>query len=228
MIHQILANDRFWVTQPNVLIQRYEDLLQDPAGSVSELASHLGIPLPEGEAIRIANAYSREANRARADALRRRLQEAGVNLDSPSNLQICDPTTLLHWNHMRPEFAGSWQSTATPAERRILERLCGPWLDAHGYPLESSATPRTVLSRQALHQQARETADLWTGRSTILLRSASDRFPATARAVKRLLGLPAETAVGATAWRDPVPADSVPTSAGREDASKSTLSVVNQ
>ncbi len=31
MIHQILANDRFWMGQPNVLVQRYDDLIGEPA-----------------------------------------------------------------------------------------------------------------------------------------------------------------------------------------------------
>ncbi len=31
MIHQILANDRFWMGQPNVLVQRYDDLIREPA-----------------------------------------------------------------------------------------------------------------------------------------------------------------------------------------------------
>ena len=30
MIHQILANDRFWMAQPDVLVQRYDDLVADP------------------------------------------------------------------------------------------------------------------------------------------------------------------------------------------------------
>ena len=38
MIHQILANDRFWMGQPNVLVQRYEDLISQPARGVTELA----------------------------------------------------------------------------------------------------------------------------------------------------------------------------------------------
>ncbi len=45
MIHQILANDRFWMAQPDVLVQRYEDLLADPTRGVIELARHLGISL---------------------------------------------------------------------------------------------------------------------------------------------------------------------------------------
>jgi len=207
MLHQILANDRFWMAQPGVLSQRYDDLLADPVSGVKELARHLGVALGESEAARIADAYSHEANRARAEALRRRLQEAGVNLDSAANVQICDPTTLLHWNHMRSGGSGSWRTSATPRQLATLHRLCGRWLEAHGYPLEPIARQRTPLSLFTLHERARGEADLWVGRSTILIRTASQRFPATARAVKRLLGLPVQTQAGATAWSDPVPSN---------------------
>src|SRR5205823_2911263 len=80
MIHQVLANDRFWTRQPNVLIQRYDDLLADPAGGVLDLARHLGLALTDGEAAEIAAAYSLESNQARTEALRRRLEQAGLNL----------------------------------------------------------------------------------------------------------------------------------------------------
>jgi hypothetical protein len=226
MIHQILANDRFWVAQPNVLIQRYEDLLADPAGGVQELARHLGIPLTETEATRIANEYSHEANRARADALRRRLHDAGVNLDSPTNLQICDPTTLLHWNHMRSGSAGSWRFSATPGQRKILERLCGPWLEAHGYPLDAIDKRFTAFSRRGLRERVREEADLWTGRATMLIRTATERFPRTARAAKRLLGLPAESSVGASVWSDPVPAIPASRSQEQQDGSPAPMAMI--
>ncbi len=79
MIHQILENDRFWMRQPDVLVQRYDDLLADPVTGVKELAHHLGLPLSEHEAARIADLYSRESNRAAlgssgtpAQAVRRR------------------------------------------------------------------------------------------------------------------------------------------------------------
>ncbi len=36
MIHQILANDRFWMAQPDLLVQRYDDLLAEPANGVAE------------------------------------------------------------------------------------------------------------------------------------------------------------------------------------------------
>ena len=77
MIHQILANDRFWMAQPGVLVQRYEDLISDPANGVTELANHLGLTLEDGEAERIAALYSQESNRARTEALKTAARAGG-------------------------------------------------------------------------------------------------------------------------------------------------------
>ena len=125
MIHQILANDRFWTKQPHVLIQRYDDLLADPVAGVTQLARHLGIALEASSARRIADLYSTESNRARTEALRRKLREAGVDLESAANAQICDPTTLLHWNHMRQGKAVSWRTARPRGSSRS-------WIDCAG------------------------------------------------------------------------------------------------
>jgi hypothetical protein len=140
MIHQVLANDCFWTAQPGVLIQRYDHLLADPAAGVTEIAQHLGIALEESSAARIADLYSAESNNARTEALRRKLQQAGVDLESAANAQICDPTTLLHWNHMRQGKAGSWRTSATARQLGIMDRMCGRWLEAHGYSMGMSST----------------------------------------------------------------------------------------
>ena len=134
MIHQVLANDRFWMRQPNVLVQRYEVILSDPVGGVRTLADHLRIDLEEGEAEHIANEYSLESNKARTEALRRRLEQVGVDLNEAANAQICDSTTLLHWNHVRSGGSGSWYTEATPRQRLILRRLCGRWLKERELP----------------------------------------------------------------------------------------------
>ena len=200
MIHQILANDRFWMARPDVLVQRYEDLLADPTRGVIELARHLGIRLEESEAARIAALYSHESNQARTEALRRRLQEAGVDLDSVANAQICDPTTLLHWNHIRQEGSRSWRTLADPRQRWILERLCGRWLRSRGYSAETHEARRATLSVGDL---VRGEVDLMVGGATFLVRAASLRYPRTARIIKQVLGLPAVAPAGATAWPDP-------------------------
>jgi hypothetical protein len=210
MIHQILANDRFWMAQPDVLVQRYEDLLAHPSAGVEELASHLGLALDEADAERIADQYSQESNRARTEALRQRLEEAGVDLQNAGNTQICDPSSLLHWNHMRQKGAASWQTSATPRQRAILHRLCGRWLKARGYSLDGNPPRRVDLSVRGVRERLQGEVDLMIGLLNFLVRTTSLRFPKTARFVKRILGMPVETNAGATVWADPIPARSAP------------------
>src|SRR5262249_37090438 len=139
MIHQVLANDRFWTRQPNVLVQAYDEIRSDPVAAVRAIAHHLGIQPDVGEAERIANEYSLAANKARTEALRRQLEQGGVDLNEASNSLICDSTTLLHWNHVRDGGSGSWFAESTPRQRLILQRLCGRWLRSRGYPSLSDA-----------------------------------------------------------------------------------------
>ena len=146
MIHQVLANDRFWTRQPNVLVQRYDDILADPVGAVRELALHVGIKPAAGEAERLADEYSLAANKARTEALRRRLEQGGVNLDEASNSLICDSSTLLHWNHVRDGGSGSWFVESTPRQRVILRRMCGRWLTSRGYPPAPEGASRDAIA----------------------------------------------------------------------------------
>ena len=143
MIHQVLANDRFWMAQPDCCGAALRGVARRPCGGVLTLARFLGIALEQSEAVRIAESYSQEANRARAEALRDRLQQSGVDLESAANYQICDPTTLLHWNHLRPGGGGSWITKAEPRQRVVLKRLCRRWLAARGYELEPVPLPRS-------------------------------------------------------------------------------------
>jgi hypothetical protein len=204
MIHQVLANDRFWTRQPSVLVQRYDDLLADPVGGVLGLARHLGIALAGGEAAEIAAAYSLESNRARTEVLRRRLEQAGLDLNEAANSQICDPTTLLHWNHVRSGGSGSWIAHATPRQRVILARLCGRWLQARGYPLHPAGAEAgaTAESHCGWRDALRIEADLAVGRLNYLARAASLRYPRLARMARRLLGSPTEGQAGATVWSE--------------------------
>ncbi len=85
MLEQCLKDHAFWTALPNVLCQRYEDVMADPVGGVQEIAAFLGVPIADGEAERLAAAYSLEANRARAEQLMETLRAQAVDLDHPEN-----------------------------------------------------------------------------------------------------------------------------------------------
>jgi hypothetical protein len=207
MIHQILANDRFWMRQSSLLVQRYEEILAEPVGGVRDLAGYLRIELEEGEAEQIAKEYSLESNKARTEALRRRLEQVGVDLNEAANAQICDSTTLLHWNHVRTGNSGSWYAEATPRQRWILLRLCGPWLKARNYPLIPDGSAPGVPGDLSIsvRDRFRIEADLIVGWLNHQVRTASQRFPQLALSIKRLLGIPTPPQVGATVFSDAKP-----------------------
>ncbi len=127
-----LRNDRFWRSQPRMLLQSYEALIADPARGIAEIADHLGVALEAGEADSIASALSFEANRKRTVELADRLVARGIPLSSQDQDSF-DPASLLHWNHLRDGRAGGWRDLATPDQLAALDRLCGDWLIDRGY-----------------------------------------------------------------------------------------------
>ena len=209
MIHQVLENDRFWMRQPGLLVQRYEDILADPIACVRQLADHLGFDLDEGDAELIASEYSLESNKARTDVLRKQLEKVGVDLNGAENAQICDSTTLLHWNHVRSGRAGSWDDEATPLERWILLRLCGRWLSLHGYPQVPTQSKTKPLLALRARDRLRIEANLIAGWTNQRIRSASQRYPKLALRVKRLLGMQIPPQLGATVFSESKPEPSM-------------------
>jgi hypothetical protein len=214
MIHQVLANDRFWTHQPNVLIQRYEEILADPTGAVRALANQLGIALDEAETARIADEYSLESNKARTEALRLRLEQAGMDLNSAANVQICDSDTLLHWNHVRSG-GSTWFAESNPRQRRILDYLCGRWLRSRQYDLQPAGGESATVADPSsnIGDRVRIEVDLLVGWLNYQVRNATQRFPHLAAAVKRMLGMKPPTQVGATVWTESRPESRVESSA---------------
>ncbi len=179
MIHQVLANDRFWTRRPGVLIQRYDAILADPVEAVRELARHLGIEPANGEAERIADEYSLAANKARTEALRRQIEQTGMDLNEAANTLICDPATLLHWNHMRDGRSGSWVDEATPRQTAILRRMCGRWLRARGYTLmlEGMSPAATAIVSPSIGERVGIELAVLRGWLAFGARAVSRRFP---------------------------------------------------
>ena len=218
MIHQILGNDRFWMAQPNVLVQRYEDLISEPARGVTELAKHLGFELEAGEAERIAALYSQESNRARTDGAQAKARAGGRG--SREYWQYADLRSIVavalesHAAKRRRLLADRGDAAAegnsAPAVRP-LARVAG---------LFSGGTPATRwdLSANGVRGSLRSEVDVMVGLADFLVRTTSLRFPQTARTVKRMLGMPVEAKARATVWADPIPVRSTSTNVSEEAA----------
>ena len=207
MIHQVLANDRFWRAQPRVLCQRYDAMVADPVGAVAQLARHIGLGITRRQAVAIAEEYSPESNLTRIHALRRQLVEAGIDLTAAGNLQIYDPVTLLHWNHFRPTGSGCWRTGLSHRECAMLARICSPWLEANGY--EPQAEPgwdgASALPGFDGIGLARERLDLAVGRAAALFRCTAGWCPPAAALLKQLLGLGQPALGSELAWSPAMP-----------------------
>jgi hypothetical protein len=191
MVHQVLANDRFWSSQPRTITQRYDRLVADGTTGVKELAAHLGLTLEPGEAAEVAAEYSFQANRKRTIELGLRLQKSGANLEARSIAQAYDRRTLLHWNHMREGRVGDWRTRATPLQRAALARICGRWLADHGYEPDDCRAIASTSTAEPGPRFARLRWNLAVARGAIAcsLRCLSLRLPRLARVVKPILGI---------------------------------------
>jgi hypothetical protein len=207
MIHQVLANDRYWRARPRVIVQRYDGLTAHPAAGVRELAAFLGRPLAPGEAEELAGRFSHEANRKRTERLAESLRERGVDLSDPANGMLYDAGSLLHWNHLRDGRTGGWRERATPSERYVLDRVAGAWLSFNEYesdPPDGRAIP--APARRALEAEIRR------GARACRLRLAGLRYPRLGALARRALGWE-----GRTRGAIPVPHVATAGPAGRAD-----------
>jgi hypothetical protein len=200
MVHQILANDRHWRRHggPRLLVQQYERIVDDPVPAVRALAAAIDLPVDDPTAAVLASEYSFESNRKRANATAERLKRAGLDLDDPANAIVHDNATLLHWNHLRTGRVGDWRDRATPAERYVLNRLLGRWLQLHGYAADDDLHPARRLTQL---RRAELDRDIRRGWLACALRCAAHDYPRTGRLAKRLLGIdnPRDVARPATA-----------------------------
>jgi hypothetical protein len=135
---QAIQNDEFWRSQPRVLCQRYETVIQDAVTPILELAKHLGFSLSTELAESVAREYSFAANFKRTRAVLEQCEALGLNLRDPQNALHHDDSTLFHWNHLREGRSGGWQEEATEEEIIVLLAACGDWLIRRGYESDFS------------------------------------------------------------------------------------------
>ncbi len=77
---------------------------------------------------------------------------------------------------------------------------------------------RWDLSANGVRGSLGSEADVMFGFADFLVRTTSLRFPRTARAVKRMLGMPVEAKARATVWADPIPVRSTSANVSEEAA----------
>jgi len=117
-----------WTSQVQVMVSRYEDVIEDIETETTRIAKHLGIPLSISEAKLIASEHTLERQKER-------IQEARSD---PSRLITNNDTTfdswsLLHLNHITSGRVGEWKHILTSEQICLIENIAEEWLDKQGY-----------------------------------------------------------------------------------------------
>lgn len=127
-----------WATLPGSLVSRYDAVTADVPGEVRRIAAHLQIPVTDGDVATIADAYSLERQRQRAEAVRHQRAIVGPAIKF-------DPDSLLHHNHIASGGSGDYRSVLRPSQIRAIEDVCGEWMQRWGYTADHP--PLTSLER---------------------------------------------------------------------------------
>ncbi|QIN80533.1 hypothetical protein GBA65_20735 [Rubrobacter marinus] len=112
-----LAHMEVWLAL-GALVQRYEDLVGDAAGSLEDMSHGLGLPWAPEAAGEAAEAAGLAAQRA----VTGRLAAGGT-----------DPRHLVHWDHIADPGGGAWRVAWDEEERELAREELAPLMERFGY-----------------------------------------------------------------------------------------------
>lgn len=125
-IQECLRDFHLWTNLDNLLISRYEIMVNNLTEEVVRIANHLNINLSQEEAEMIADQYNLERQKSRISNWKNNQEK-----DS----KFYDPKSLLHANHIDSGASNKWKTALTPLQVAYLETKAKDWLISQDYPL---------------------------------------------------------------------------------------------
>jgi hypothetical protein len=114
-----------WTNLDEMLISRYEIMINNLPQEVFKIAEHLNIDISQEDTQEIADNYSIERQKKRIQKWK----------TSKSNDNLYDPKSLLHANHINSGQGNQWNQILTPIQVAYLESISKEWLSLVNYPL---------------------------------------------------------------------------------------------
>ena len=133
-VSRLLRNDYRWRHLPDILVSRYESIVDELPKEVLRIAHHLNISLTAQQAASIADKFSLARQRQRIGQLQ--LPSA------PEAANIYDPVNQLHPGHIQSATVGQWQSVLSSSQVTALESAILSWLVDRGYLVEATQPDR--------------------------------------------------------------------------------------
>jgi hypothetical protein len=122
----------------SALVSKYEDIIDDLPKEIKKIAKYLEINLETGLADRIALNFSIEQQKKRIKQFNFKLQgeRTGIN--------IHDPKSLLHQNHIFSGKKGQWRTSLSAIKIGLIEDLTYKWLDSRNYKISQILLIRKI------------------------------------------------------------------------------------
>ncbi|RMH13514.1 MAG: hypothetical protein D6698_13935 [Gammaproteobacteria bacterium] len=130
--------------EKQLLLVRYDDMMEQPQKVILEIASLLGIALQEPFAFHLARKYSRENVKRLLESMqsidvdqtfvqRQPGQRFEPRYFSNNQGGVYDRRTSFHSGHLTSSNEDEWREYFTPEQQATLNELCGSWLERYGF-----------------------------------------------------------------------------------------------
>lgn len=128
-----VAADARWRACPQILVSRYEDLMNSLPREIGRWATALGLDLTPQQLEEMSARYS-------IPAQQERIRQARLPEEGPmaSALENYDAESLLHGRHIADGSVGGWMKVLDPAQVKQIEDRYSGWLRENGFALATA------------------------------------------------------------------------------------------
>lgn len=136
-LDECLDNFKRWTDLRNVIVSRYQDILNDIPKEVQQIANLLGVPITRDKCREIAEHYEIAAQKKRIESFKTKLLtlERSPN-DHRELVDYHDENNLLHINHIDAVKTGRWKDDLNIHEVAAIENHVHQWCKENHYEPE--------------------------------------------------------------------------------------------
>ena len=177
-ISQQLATYYAWLSLSELLVSKYEDVVNQLDQEVLKIASHLNIDITLETAKQIADKFSLHRQRQRIEFF----DYVKDGLSTKAKGDFYDPVSQLHNCHIYSGESTQWKSTLSVSQIQFVEESAFSWLVDRNYTLstflkhESMSASASFYNGQALFNEGSLQDDLLEYKQAILLDPSKSEY----------------------------------------------------
>ena len=123
-----------WVNTEDILISKYEELVEDVKREVGRITEYLGLTLDDSIADEIAMKFSLQEQKKRIKQTNYKKIDEEIGRENAP-----EPHSLLKKNHINSGESGQWNVALSRFQIGMIESIAYDWLKEKGYPISQNA-----------------------------------------------------------------------------------------